>query len=194
MSCTYPLSALDFARKQAIWIYAGFGRPHRRFHVQGKSFFLNRFISRSSEWQCRYPGLSAAWQNAQSLSAGRQVVAATADTDGIRCVFFSSLSSILDFSASWAELESAKTWWYFTLRWNFWLLSDESSLVALLDAGYDPADRSIASPGASPINRRCDESFQTFLDHSETLFRQDTGYLLSDTTDPGQPQYAEAAA
>ncbi|MGQ7932182.1 hypothetical protein [Paraburkholderia sp. D1E] len=148
--------------------------------MQGKSFFMNRFISRSSEWQCRYAALGSAWQNAQTLSGGRQVVAATADASGIRCVFFSSLGSVLDFSASWAELESAKTWWYFTIRWNFWLMSDEGSLGALRAAGYDPTDRKIASPSTS-VNRRCEKSFEAFLDHSEALFRQDVGSLLSHT-------------
>ncbi|MFM0046066.1 hypothetical protein [Paraburkholderia sediminicola] len=161
--------------------------------MQGKTFFLNRFISRSSEWQCRYPGLGAAWQNARSLSDGRQVVAATADADGIRCVFFSSLGSVLDFSASWAELASAKTWWYFTIRWNFWLMSDEDSLVALRTAGYDPTDRKIGSPG-TPVNRRCEKSFEAFLDYAEALFRQDCGTLLSHTARPDQNQGASNAS
>ena len=161
--------------------------------MQGKSFFLSRFISRSREWQCRYPALSAAWQNAQSLSGGRQVVAATADAGGIRCVFFSSLGSVLDFSASWAELEAAKTWWYFTLRWNFWLTSDESSLVALRAAGYDPVDWKIVNTG-TPVDRRGEQSFRAFLDHAEALFRRDCGTLLSHTACSNQTQHAEATS
>ncbi|SIO72849.1 hypothetical protein SAMN05444172_9336 [Burkholderia sp. GAS332] len=161
--------------------------------MQGKSFFMSRFISRSGEWQCRYPGLGSAWQNAQSLSGGRQVVAATADASGIRCVFFSSLGSILDFGASWTELERAKTWWYFTIRWNFWLMNDEGSLVALRAAGYDPADRKIVSPGA-PVNRDSENSFQAFLDHSEALFRQDLGSLLSHAALSDQTQHADATS
>ncbi|MFL9995263.1 hypothetical protein PQR34_32300 [Paraburkholderia sediminicola] len=154
---------------------------------------MDRFISRSGEWQCRYPGLGSAWQNAQSLSGGRQVVAATADASGIRCVFFSSLGSVLDFSASWAELESARTWWHFTIRWNFWLMSDADTLVALRTAGYDPADRTIASPG-TPVNRRCERSFETFLDHSEALFRRDLGFLLSRADLCDRIRHADAAS
>lgn len=161
--------------------------------MQGKAFFLNRFISRSNEWQCRYPALSAGWRDALSLSSGRQVVAATADADGIRCVFFSSLGSVLDFSASWSELENAKTWWHFTIRWNFWVLSDASSLVAMRTAGYAPADRKIAGMGA-PVDRRCDKTFRAFLDHAEALFRPACRALLPHTSPFNPTHHAEATS
>jgi hypothetical protein len=144
--------------------------------MQGKSLFLNRVISRSREWQCRYPSLSAACHDTLSVSGGRQIVAATADAEGVRCVFFSSLGSVLDFSASWAELERAKTWWHFTIQWNFWLTSDGRTLVALRAAGYDPAERKIAGTGTT-VDRHCDESFQAFLDHAEEMLRHARGAL-----------------
>ncbi|WP_176060305.1 hypothetical protein [Paraburkholderia sp. BCC1876] len=145
--------------------------------MEGNSLFLNRVIRRSPEWPCHYPALSTAWQNPLSLSAGRQIVAAAADPEGVRCVFFSSLGSVLDFSASWAELERAKTWWHFAIRWNFWLLGDGRSLVALRTAGYDPADRKIAGAGAT-VDRHCDQSFQAFLGHAEEMARHGRPALL----------------
>lgn len=145
--------------------------------MQGKSLFLNRAISRSNEWQCRFPALRTAWQDPGSLSRGRQVVAATADIDGIRCAFFSSLGPVLDFSASWRELDRARTWWHFTIRWNFWLISDSDSLAAMRAAGYDPAQRELCEP-ASPLDRYSDDSFTAFLDQSEARFRLDGRLLL----------------
>ncbi|CAG4913948.1 hypothetical protein [Paraburkholderia gardini] len=77
--------------------------------MQGKSFFLDRVISRSREWQCRFPALIASSHEPGSISAGRQIVAAVTDDAGMRCAFFSNHDSILDFSATWGELEAANT-------------------------------------------------------------------------------------
>ncbi|BCF95178.1 hypothetical protein [Paraburkholderia largidicola] len=89
--------------------------------MQGKSFFLERAISRALDWAGRYPALGCAAHDPQSISNGRQVVAAALTPDGIRCVFFSAVGSVLDFTATWAELDRAKTWWYFVQRWYFWV-------------------------------------------------------------------------
>ncbi|MGF6537196.1 hypothetical protein [Paraburkholderia youngii] len=75
----------------------------------GKSFFLERATSRSLDWLGRYPALGCACHDPQSLSSGRQIVVAATTSNGVRCVFFSAVGSVLDFSATWAELERAKT-------------------------------------------------------------------------------------
>jgi hypothetical protein len=76
--------------------------------MHDKAFFLGRAVSRSLEWAGRYPALGCA-AHPQSLSNGRQVVAAAVSPHGVRCVFFSAVGSVLDFTASWTELERAKT-------------------------------------------------------------------------------------
>jgi len=96
-----------------------------------QTLFMERVISRTHEWQCRFPALSASSQLAHSMSQGRQIVAAATDANGVRCVFFSNHGSVLDFTATWGELERAKTWWYFVRRWNFWVVSSEAELHAL---------------------------------------------------------------
>ncbi|WGS55071.1 hypothetical protein LFL96_36965 (plasmid) [Paraburkholderia sp. D15] len=143
--------------------------------MHGKHFFLNRVVARSREWQCRYPALSAAYQNPESLSGGRQLVAAVADPEGIRCVFFSNLGSVLDFAASWAELDSARTWWHFTVRWNFWYFDDARSLFAMRAAGHDPDHRTIAT--GPQVDRRYNDSLTAFLDRAEARFRRDIGNI-----------------
>lgn len=96
--------------------------------MHGKTFFLERAISRSLDWVGRYPALGCAANDPQSISDGRQVVATALSSDGVRCVFFSAVGSVLDFTATWAELERAKTWWYFVQRWYFWVVPDQQTL------------------------------------------------------------------
>lgn len=86
--------------------------------MQGKSLFLDRAVSRSHDWAPRFPALSMACREAGSISRGRQVVVAAADDTGIRCTFFTNLGAVLEFSATWAELEQARTWWHFVRQWN----------------------------------------------------------------------------
>jgi hypothetical protein len=76
--------------------------------MHDKAFFLERAVSRSRDWVGRYPALGCAAHDPQSLSNGRQVVAASISPHGVRCVFFSAIGSVLDFTATWAELERAK--------------------------------------------------------------------------------------
>ncbi|MFP4896641.1 hypothetical protein [Paraburkholderia sp. EG304] len=101
----------------------------------GKTFFLERAISRSLDWLGRYPALGCAGHDPDSLSSGRQIVVAATTPHGVRCVFFSTVGSVLDFSATWAELERAKTWWYFVQRWYFWVVPDAKTLGAINPAG-----------------------------------------------------------
>ncbi|WP_027800300.1 hypothetical protein [Paraburkholderia dilworthii] len=99
--------------------------------MQGKTFFLQRAISRSPDWSGRYPALGCACHDPESLSRGRQIVAASLTTDGVRCVFFSAVGSVLDFTATWDELARAKTWWYFVQRWYCWAVPDERTLARI---------------------------------------------------------------
>jgi hypothetical protein len=79
-----------------------------------------------------FPARASSWSAPESLSSGRQIVAASADETGVRCAFFSNHGSILDFSATWAELEQAKTWWHFVGRWNFWVMDNKRDLDIIL--------------------------------------------------------------
>ncbi|MFM0386927.1 hypothetical protein [Paraburkholderia dipogonis] len=131
---------LDIARTQATCSQDVrlFARNQREVPMQGKTLFMERLISRTRDWQCRFPALSASSQIPDSMSDGRQIVAATTSSTGVRCVFFSNHGSVLDFSATWDELERAKTWWYFVRRWNFWVVSTEAELRALRIAEHEP--------------------------------------------------------
>ncbi|MFM0756073.1 hypothetical protein [Paraburkholderia strydomiana] len=99
--------------------------------MHDKTFFLDRAIARSLDWAGQYPALSYAAHDSQSLSNGRQVVAAAISSTGVRCVFFSAIGSVLDFTATWDELGRAKTWWYFVQRWYFWIVPDRQTLDRL---------------------------------------------------------------
>lgn len=133
----YRLTAHPFLTsretRQAVLTTCGF--PHipsnLEFSLQGKNLFLDRAISRTGEWQCRFPALAASGQEAGSISQGRQVVVATTSATRVRCIFFSSHGSVLDFSATWDELDHAKTWWHFVRRWNFWIVGSASEICAL---------------------------------------------------------------
>lgn len=103
--------------------------------MQGKTLFLERATARSLDWLGRYPALGCACHDKQSISNGRQVVAAALTRAGVRCVFFSAVGSILDFTVTWAELDRAKTWWYFVQRWYFWIVPDEATIKAINTTG-----------------------------------------------------------
>ncbi|MGF6439589.1 hypothetical protein [Paraburkholderia youngii] len=95
-------------------------------------------------------------------------MAATA-SNGVRCVFFSAVGSVLDFSATWAELEGAKTWWYFVQRWHFWIVPDANSLAAINSTG-DQIGHLIV-PNFAPSNL-VDAAFLPWLDGIEMRARQ----------------------
>lgn len=93
-------------------------------------------------------------------------------------VFFSSLGSVLDFQATWRELEAAGPWMNFILRWNRWWLADEVSRAAFArvfrvpdevqdmnfslgtDVGYNP-------------------TFCAYLDRVEAIYRRDFPALFA---------------
>lgn len=119
--------------------------------MHDKAFFLERAISRSLDWAGRYPALGCAAHDPQSLSTGRQVVAAATSPSGVRCVFFSAIGSVLEFTATWAELERAKTWWYFVQRWYFWVVPDQQTLERLNVTGV-PLDHAIVPTRTSNLD------------------------------------------
>jgi hypothetical protein len=136
--------------------------------MQGKSFFLDRATSRSLDWVARFPALGCASHDPQSISSGRQVVVASLHGDGVRCVFFSAVGSVLDFSATWAELERAKTWWYFVQRWYFWIVPDERTL-ARINVTAGALDHMIAPSLHDAAN---DEAYLRWLDGLEARARR----------------------
>jgi hypothetical protein len=137
--------------------------------MQGKSFFLDRVVSRSREWQCRFPALIASSHEPASISGGRQIVAAVTDSEGIRCAFFSNHGSVLDFSATWTELEAANTWWYFARRWNFWISSSEQDLRRI--RGNNKETLNGLSLGVDTLDRGDHDQFLAFVDHVESRAR-----------------------
>lgn len=137
--------------------------------MQGKTLFMERVISRTRDWQCRFPALSASSQIPDSMSHGRQIVAAATSSTGVRCVFFSNHGSVLDFSATWEELDRAKTWWYFVRRWNFWIVSTEAELRVLrMDA-----DEPVLGVALNVAAVECGDTLRFFalLDAAETRAR-----------------------
>ncbi|WP_350357337.1 hypothetical protein [Paraburkholderia fungorum] len=136
--------------------------------MQGKTFFLERAISRSLDWVGRYPALGCACHDPQSISGGRQVVVASLRGDGVRCVFFSAVGSVLDFTATWTELEGAKTWWYFVQRWYFWIVPDQHT-IARINLTATPLDHVIV-PFDSDLTRG--DACLRWLDRIEARARQ----------------------
>jgi hypothetical protein len=123
-----------------------------------------------------FPARASSWSAPESLSSGRQIVAASADETGVRCAFFSNHGSILDFSATWAELEQAKTWWHFAGRWNFWVMDNKRDLDIILSK-CDGQLQSVVL-GGERVNRRNDDQFVAFLDRAETRARSLVGITL----------------
>jgi hypothetical protein len=139
----------------------------------GKTFFLDRAKSRSLDWIGRYPALGCSSRDPESLSGGRQIVVAAADDVGVRCVFFSSIGSVQDFSATWAELDGAQQWWHFVGRWYFWVADCESTLAALGRSGHRETDG--YAFGRDPVGRRHDATFLGLLDRVESCARRSLG-------------------
>lgn len=134
--------------------------------MRGKSLFVERVIARPVSWRNRFSCLLHANQCASSISDGRQIVAAAADSSGVRCVFFTTLGSVLDFRASWADLEHARGWWEFAVRWNFWIVPDREHFARL--ASFGPAPRTkVLADGPAGVTPASDAAFLRFLETAE---------------------------
>jgi hypothetical protein len=136
----------------------------------GKTFFLDRAKSRSLDWIGRYPALGCSSRDPQSLSGGRQLVVAAADDVGVRCAFFSSIGSVQDFSATWAELNGAQQWWHFVGRWYFWVTDCESTSATLRRNGH-PESAGYAF-GSESVDRNDEVTFLALLDRIESRARR----------------------
>ncbi|EIM98403.1 hypothetical protein WQE_24282 [Paraburkholderia hospita] len=103
----------------------------------------------------------------------KQIVAAAANDTRIRMVFFSSLGAILDFEASWSELDATTLGWLaFTTRWNRWWLPDVASLDAIEHHAHAPTDVRFAS-GTAPSMPSDTAAFRRYLDAVEAHYRRD---------------------
>jgi hypothetical protein len=94
--------------------------------MHGKSLFLHRAVSRTDQWGPQFP--PSPWHAVNpTLLGGRQLAVAVTDARGLRCAVFTSFGAILEFRASWDELERAGTWWHYARAWHFWFVDDLQS-------------------------------------------------------------------
>jgi hypothetical protein len=141
--------------------------------LASNSFFLNRAVARNADWQVRYPALAMASTIEAVDERRKQIVVAAADETSLRAVFFSSLGAILDFHASWDELErSSKGWLAIIIRWNRWWLPNVDHVQWLEQRAFAPTDLRFAnrdlaaSPGDTASSRE-------HLDVVELHYRRD---------------------
>lgn len=158
--------------------------------MRGKSLFVDRVIARPASWQVRVPSLLSASRSPVSVSAGRQVVVATADARNVRCLFCTSLGAVLDFRATWAELETARGWWEFAIRWHFWIFPDQAQLDCLAAFGPTPAALVLDSLVAR-TTPDIDASVLQFLDAAErhaTTALEPEACALTQPASPSTPR------
>ncbi|BDC45331.1 hypothetical protein PTKU15_86280 [Paraburkholderia terrae] len=141
--------------------------------MKSNSFFLQRAIPCDADWHVSYPALCMASSTDPVDERRKQIVAAAADDTHIRMVFFSSLGAILDFQASWGELDATTLGWLaFTTRWNRWWLPDVASLAAIDRHAHAPSDVRFVS-GNMPCNPTDTTAFRQYLDTIEYHYRRD---------------------
>ncbi|TPQ36224.1 hypothetical protein C2U71_26630 [Burkholderia ubonensis] len=133
--------------------------------MHGKALFLRRAVSRTDEWGPRFPALSMASHQADSISGGRQIAIAVTDAEGMRCAVFTSFGAILDFRTSWSELERAATWWHYTRAWHFWFVDTEQSARRLFPANTALATVASSIETANP--KACCRSLLTLIQFAE---------------------------
>ncbi|MCE4547664.1 MULTISPECIES: hypothetical protein [unclassified Caballeronia] len=135
--------------------------------MSSNSFFLKHATARDADWQVSYPALAMASSIDPVDEQRKQIVVAAADDNGARIVFFSTLGAILDFRASWAEIDSsARSWLAFTVRWNRWWLPDAGHIRALEQHASMPTDLRLAH--CSIGGRLSDDAaFRRYLDNVE---------------------------
>ncbi|MDR5762984.1 hypothetical protein [Caballeronia sp. LZ035] len=103
----------------------------------------------------------------------KQIVVAAADDNHLRMVFFSTLGAILDFEATWPEIDrSARGWLAFTLRWNRWWLPNQPAARALEQHASVPTDLRFAhcNVDSGPTDT---VYFRRYLDAVEQHYRRD---------------------
>ncbi|CAD6559249.1 hypothetical protein ACFQ3P_33110 [Paraburkholderia sabiae] len=141
--------------------------------MTSNSFFLQRAIPCDADWHVSYPALCMASSTDPVDERRKQIVAATADDTNIRMVFFSSLGAILDFQASWDELDAATQGWLaFTTRWNRWWLRDVTALTAIDRHAHPPSDVRFVR-GNVPCIPTDTSAFRQYLDSIEYHYRRD---------------------
>ncbi|MCC8397278.1 hypothetical protein LJ656_32405 [Paraburkholderia sp. MMS20-SJTR3] len=141
--------------------------------MESNSFFLQRTVARGADWHVSYPALCMASSTDPVDERRKQIVVATANDSGMRMAFFSSLGAILDFQASWAEMDGAtRGWLNFTTRWNRWWLPDAAALGNIERHANAPTDvRFTASSGrVAPADT---DGFRRYLDIIEQHYRRD---------------------
>ena len=79
--------------------------------MESNSFFLQRALARGADWHVSYPALCMASSTDPVDERRKQIVVAAADDTTVRMAFFSSLGAILDFQASWEEMDGATRGW-----------------------------------------------------------------------------------
>jgi hypothetical protein len=141
--------------------------------MDSNSFFLKRAIARDAHWQVSYPALALASSIDSVDERRKQIVVAAADDTHLRMVFFSTLGAILDFQASWQEIDrSAHGWLAFTLRWNRWWLPNSDAARALEHHATVPTDLRMAQRSmAAGVTDT--PSFRLYLDAVEQHYRLD---------------------
>ncbi|MFM0051416.1 hypothetical protein [Caballeronia grimmiae] len=141
--------------------------------MSSNSFFLKHATARDADWQVSYPALAMASSIDPVDERRKQIVVAAADGTHVRMVFFSTLGAILDFRASWAEIDSsARSWLAFTVRWNRWWLPDGGHARALEQHASTPTDLRLAH--CSIEGRLTDDAaFRRYLDDVERHYRRD---------------------
>ncbi|SAK57624.1 hypothetical protein AWB76_02483 [Caballeronia temeraria] len=141
--------------------------------MDSNSFFLKRAIARDADWQVSYPALALASSIDPVDERRKQIVVAAADDYHLRMVFFSTLGAILDFEATWPEIDrSARGWLAFTLRWNRWWLPNQPAARALEQHASAPTDLLFAHRDVEggPTDTVC---FRRYLDAIEQHYRRD---------------------
>jgi hypothetical protein len=137
------------------------------------SLFLKRAVARDADWQVNYLALAMASTIDAVDERRKQIVVAAADETALRAVFFSSLGAILDFQATWDELDtSAKGWLAFTVRWNRWWLPNADHARWIKRHAFEPTDLRFANRdfAATPSSTA---SFRQYLDVVEHHYRRD---------------------
>jgi hypothetical protein len=141
--------------------------------MESNTFFLQRAAARGADWHVSYPALCMASSTETVDERRKQIVVATADDSQIRMIFFSSLGAILDFHASWDELDDAtRGWLAFTIRWNRWWVPDVAALAVIERHVHAPTDVRIAN-GIANFEPADTRALRRFLDAIEAHYRRD---------------------